>query len=171
MSAPHSAAPFDALHPVLARQLRRHLRGANAATVPADLLRLIEAVSEAYHDADDERRLMASTIEATSAELVDRHERLEVSERGYRELFESNPWPLLVCDPATLHIIAVNATAVERYGYTRDTLCALRLDELGPDEDADGAPRLRFRRGRRLDASRRRHATRYGHAIAWPPDA
>ena len=136
MSESRSATAFDALHPVLARQLRRHLRGASATSVPPDLLRLITAVSESYHDADDERRLMASTIEATSAELVDRHERLEVSERGYRELFESNPWPLLVCDPATLQLIAVNATAVERYGYDRDTLCALRLDELSPDADA-----------------------------------
>ena len=104
--------------------------------MPPELLPLIDAVSETYRDADDERGLMANTIAATSAELIDRHERLERSERGYRELFESNPWPLVVCDPATLRVIAVNATAVDRYGYDREALCALRLDELGAPEDA-----------------------------------
>ena len=110
---PDLAVPFDSLHPVLARQLRRHLRGTLGDASPA-LRQLIEAVNETYRDADDERLLMANTIAATSAELVDRHERLARSERGYRELFESNPWPLLVCDPDTLRVIAVNATAVNR---------------------------------------------------------
>ncbi len=127
------AGSADTLHPVLVRQLRRHVKGTDVLT--PDLLRLIDAVSETYTDADDERRLMGSTIAATSAELVDRHERLERSERGYRELFESNPWPLLVCDPSSLRVIAVNDTTVERYGYERAALCALRLDELGPPDD------------------------------------
>ncbi len=80
---------------------------------------------------------MASTIAATSAELIDRHERLERSEASYRALFESNPWPLWVCDPATLQIIAVNDTAVERYGYDRETLLSIRLGDLGPLEHAE----------------------------------
>jgi diguanylate cyclase (GGDEF)-like protein/PAS domain S-box-containing protein len=133
---PRATISFDTLHPVLARQLRRHLRGTGAATLPSELLPLIQTVSETYRDADDERGLMANTIAATSAELIDRHERLARSERGYRELFESNPWPLLVCDPETLRILAVNETAVDRYGYGRDALCAMRLDELGRPEDA-----------------------------------
>src|SRR5581483_7747744 len=43
---------------------------------------------------------------------------------------------LFVCDPATLQIVAVNATAVERYGHDRAALCAMRLDALGPVTDA-----------------------------------
>ena len=130
MTVRTSGPSAQLLHPVLARQLRRHL--GDAATIPPELLPLVDAVSESYYDADDERALMANTIEATSAELVDRHERAERSERSYRALVESNPWPLFVCDSLTLRVLAVNDTAVEHYGYTRAALCAMRLDELGP---------------------------------------
>jgi diguanylate cyclase (GGDEF)-like protein/PAS domain S-box-containing protein len=177
-----ASSTMETLHPVLLRQLRRHLGGA----VPAEMWPLIEAVSEAYHDADDERRLMANTIEATSAELVDRHERAERSERSYRELFESNPWPLIVCDPSTLQIIAVNATAVERYGHDRDTMCAMRLDELSAQADdvwalrecvadatADGSPtrrglltRHRSRDGRLIDVELSAHGIEYAGRAA-----
>ncbi|HEX3868306.1 MAG TPA: diguanylate cyclase, partial [Gemmatimonadaceae bacterium] len=113
--------------------MKRHL---GRTALSAELSRFVEAISETYHDADDERRLMNSTIGATSAELVDRHERLERSERGYRELFDANPWPLFVCEPSSLRVYAVNGTAVERYGFGREALCERTLDELGPDEDA-----------------------------------
>jgi PAS domain S-box-containing protein len=62
---------------------------------------------------------------------------LQDSEERYRLLFEGNPLPMLVFEPDTLRFLAVNAAAVEQYGYTREELLELSFDDLA----VPGAPR------------------------------
>lgn len=57
----------------------------------------------------------------------------------FRSLFENNPHPMWIYDVATLEILAVNDSAVEHYGYTRDEFLKLSIKNIHP---ADEAPRL-----------------------------
>ncbi|MBA3336856.1 MAG: GAF domain-containing protein [Chloroflexia bacterium] len=50
-------------------------------------------------------------------------------------MFEANPIPMWVFDVATLRIVAVNAAALLRYGYSRDEFLSLTILELRPAED------------------------------------
>jgi two-component system sensor histidine kinase UhpB len=61
-------------------------------------------------------------------------EHLRESEERYRELFNNNPMPMWVFDPATLRFLEVNEAAIQHYGYTYDeflsrTIMAIRLPE------------------------------------------
>ena len=56
------------LHALLRRQLRKHF---GAAELPASLRPFVEAVNEAYLQADDERRMMERAFELSSHELLD----------------------------------------------------------------------------------------------------
>ena len=79
----------------------------------------------------------------------------------YRALFDEHPAPLMLYDPATLRILAVNEAAVRQYGYDREELLAMGINELRPAEDvpvllaqlatspADGVRRGVFRHRRR----------------------
>jgi PAS domain S-box-containing protein len=49
--------------------------------------------------------------------------------------FAEHPLPMLVFDYATLEIVAVNNTAIEKYGYTRDEFFAMRITDIRPAED------------------------------------
>src|SRR6185437_2325673 len=49
---------------------------------------------------------------------------LRESEERYRLLFDSNPLPMWVYDAETLRFIAVNCSAVSRYGYSRQEFLA-----------------------------------------------
>jgi two-component system, cell cycle sensor histidine kinase and response regulator CckA len=71
--------------------------------------------------------------------LEERNYELEASEQRYRALFELSPLPMWVYDPETLAIQAVNAAAVEHYGYARDELLAMTLKDIRPAEEI---PRL-----------------------------
>ena len=64
---------------------------------------------------------------------------LRDSEERYRLLFDGNPTPLLLFDPATLRFLAANDAAVRQYGYSRDEFLALTATDLRPPEDV---PRL-----------------------------
>ncbi|MFO1415408.1 MAG: PAS domain S-box protein [Burkholderiales bacterium] len=64
---------------------------------------------------------------------------LRDSEARYRELFEANPHPMWVYDPATLRFLAVNDAAVIQYGYSREEFLALTIADLRPPDDT---PRL-----------------------------
>ncbi|HJU40186.1 MAG TPA: EAL domain-containing protein [Tahibacter sp.] len=63
------------------------------------------------------------------------------SERRHRLVFERSPMPMWVYDPATLKFLAVNAAAVEHYGYRRDEFLAMTLDDVR-DPGWRNAPRL-----------------------------
>lgn len=66
-------------------------------------------------------------------------EKLHKSEEKYRFLFENNPLPMWVYDLKTLAFLAVNDSAVEKYGYTREEFLHMTIADIRPTEDV---PRL-----------------------------
>jgi two-component system NtrC family sensor kinase len=56
----------------------------------------------------------------------------------YRALFDRNPLPIIVIDNATLRIVHVNDTAVERYGFTREEFVGMSSTDLRPPEEVAG---------------------------------
>ena len=67
----------------------------------------------------------------------DAEEALREREASYRLMFEANPHPMFVYDPADLAILAVNAAAIHRYGWSREELLANGLAALHPPEELD----------------------------------
>lgn len=59
---------------------------------------------------------------------------LLASERHYRLLFDSNPAPMWVYDLETLRFLAVNAAAVNHYGFTRDEFQAMTIRDIRPPD-------------------------------------
>jgi PAS domain S-box-containing protein len=51
-------------------------------------------------------------------------------ERNYRQLFDSNPYPMYVFDTETLALLEVNDAAADYYGYSRPELLALDATRL-----------------------------------------
>ncbi len=60
---------------------------------------------------------------------------LEQSERRHRELFAANPQAMWIYDEQSLRFLDVNASAVARYGYSRDEFLAMTLADIRPPED------------------------------------
>jgi PAS domain S-box-containing protein len=50
-------------------------------------------------------------------------------------LFENNPHPMWVYDLDTLAFLAVNDTAIQRYGYTREEFLGMTIAQIRPPED------------------------------------
>jgi two-component system cell cycle sensor histidine kinase/response regulator CckA len=101
-------------------------RRADGVTFPAEL-----TVSEV--PAGGRRFLTAIIRDVTERRRVE--DALRASEERYRRLFDGHPAPLLVYDPGSLRLLAVNEAAVRQYGYTREELLAMTLSELCPVED------------------------------------
>jgi two-component system, cell cycle sensor histidine kinase and response regulator CckA len=129
------------LHKLLLRQLRRHLGGV-AVTSPA-LQRFIQAVDEAYLQADDERAMLERSMEIVSQEMTERYHALEAgraeihhvtrekvaaeeiaaalerSERRYRRVLESGSEGILIIDSGGTTKY-VNQQACKMLGRTRE---------------------------------------------------
>jgi PAS domain S-box-containing protein len=103
----------------------------------------VQAMKAGVHDyfSKDKLALLVPAIERELREADDRHKRREAeeglrqSEERYRLLFESNPQPMWVYDPATLGIIAVNESAIRHYGYSRQEFLSMTIKDLRPPED------------------------------------
>ena len=61
---------------------------------------------------------------------------LAASAQQFRLMFDSNPHPMWVYDLETLRFLAVNDSAVDHYGYSRDEFLAMTLYDIRPPEDA-----------------------------------
>lgn len=75
--------------------------------------------------------------------ITDRKEwerRLMASEVRYRELFKSNPSPIVVVDENTGDILTANTSAMSHYGYTLTELRRLKWHELRREEPHDIDP-------------------------------
>jgi PAS domain S-box-containing protein len=107
---------------------------------------------------------------------------LEESERRYRLLFESNPWPMWVYENGSLAFLAVNEAATRHYGYSRDEFLSMTLRDIRPPEDipalladiarqnphhhTDGPWRHRKKDGSLIFVEVTTHALRFGDADA-----
>ncbi|HEY3231073.1 MAG TPA: ATP-binding protein [Roseiflexaceae bacterium] len=60
---------------------------------------------------------------------------LQDSEAQYRNLFENNPHAMWVYDVETLAFLAINDAAIQSYGYTREEITAMTIDDIRPKED------------------------------------
>lgn len=64
---------------------------------------------------------------------------LKRSEEKYRELFDANPQPMWVYDMETLRFLAVNESAINHYGYSKEEFLNMTIKEIRPALDI---PRL-----------------------------
>lgn len=60
---------------------------------------------------------------------------LRRSEERYRQLFESNPFPMWVYDIETLAFLAVNDAASFYYGYSHDEFLSMTIRDIRPETD------------------------------------
>lgn len=77
------------------------------------------------------KNLMLSMVWDTTRR-VRAEQALRESEARYRGVFQNNHAVMLVLDPASGAIIDANPAACAYYGWTRDELCAMRIDQLDP---------------------------------------
>jgi PAS domain S-box-containing protein len=159
------------MHALLERQLRRHLGATEAPARGLD--RLLAAVSEAYHQADQDRLLLERALDISSQELLEANAELtqglalvqeaaadreraaaataaetalRESEAKYRDLFDHAPVGYHELDAAG-RITRVNRTELSMLGYEAADMLGRHVCELGGDEAS--RERLRSDRTRR----------------------
>jgi diguanylate cyclase (GGDEF)-like protein/PAS domain S-box-containing protein len=91
---------------------------------------------------------------------------LKGREASFRLLFEENPLPMWVVDIHTLELLAVNAATCRHYGYSREQLLAMTVENLRVPEERDML-RNEFQNNRGMQSAHktRRHVTADGRVI------
>lgn len=118
----------------LVRPLRRLIRGvrhvqrddyslilAPPRTPLRELTVLKQATAQMVRSLDEQREARQRALQA-----------LRDSEAGYRELFDCTPLPMWVLDVTTQRFLAVNAAAVQHYGYALHEFLEIRLADIQP---------------------------------------
>ncbi len=112
-----------------------------------------------------------ATVEPVAAdERASMEDAIRVSEARYRVLFDGSPLPIVVFDPATLAIMAVNDAVVRLYGYSLDELMQMKVSDLNVPEVA-AAPTHEIGESRQSNPSgsawrgTRKHRTKNGRLL------
>jgi diguanylate cyclase (GGDEF)-like protein/PAS domain S-box-containing protein len=91
---------------------------------------------------------------------------LKRREASFRLLFDENPFPMWVVDVNTHELLAVNAAMCRHYGYTREQLLAMSVEDLRvPGERTTLREEFRMHRGMQTGTAPRRHVTAEGRII------
>jgi len=93
-------------------------------------------------------------------------ERLRNAQERFRLLFDSNPIPTWVFDRETLAIVAVNATALKSYGFTREEFLRFKITDIRPPEDVPSLlDSIREENASSEDSGTWRHCKKSGEII------
>lgn len=94
--------------------------------------------------------IQITEVEAVRGQLLAGAQALRASETRYKELFAANPQPMWFYDLQTLRFLAVNAAAIQHYGYSEAEFLAMTTADIRPPEDV---PRLQENVARIREAS------------------
>ncbi len=86
---------------------------------------------------------LTAMIIRDSSEVKRAEEKLRISEKRYRQLFESSPLPYVIYDLNTLELVDINQAATNHYGYTREEILNLRILDFLPQEEIQRFKTLR----------------------------
>ena len=133
--------------------------------LPAGEERWISARGALISDTRGQARMTGTIFDITLRR--DEQLRLERAELQFRELFDANPLPFWVFDVATLRFLAVNATAVLNYGYTREQFLTMTILDLCPDSEIEALRAFLHEHGEASDSERIwTHLTRDGKLLS-----
>ncbi|MGP0630074.1 MHYT domain-containing protein [Nitrospina sp. 32_T5] len=107
------------------------------------------------------KRRQAET-ELRQAELQENETRARDEAGKYRQLFLAESDTILICDAETRQIRDVNPAAEKLYGYTRDELLKLRVDDLSADPEGTVSTFRQLREGRLTEVALRHHIKKDG---------
>ena len=111
----------------------------------------------------DELTRLSDAFDTMVDRVKDAQERLRLSEKQYRMLFDLNPSPIWVFDRKTLQFLAVNAAAVTRYGYSQEEFTRMTIRDIRPSQDVEVLEQVvRTDFDARQDVSYWRHIARDG---------
>ena len=151
----------------LAWVLARRIAGpVIALTADADAFASGDLSHRSQVKADGELGQLAETFNRMAAALERRTNELTDSERRYRALFDTLPLPMWIYNVQSMHFLAVNQAAVERYGYSRDEFLGMTLLDIRPPEEGERLSGMvpKLKRERMVGAPWR-HRTRTGEIL------
>ncbi len=100
-------------------------------------VRWLQARAKHVIDAAGHRFVRGTQQDIT--ELAQAREQLRQAESQYRLMFELNPLPMWIFDRESLRFLAVNQSAIDMYGYSREEFLARTAMAVRPQEDVPEA--------------------------------
>lgn len=110
----------------------KHLLKGTERVAAGDLTTPLAIISSA-----DEVGILANSFDQMTERLHTSEQELKASEEKYRSLFDNAPNPILVFHRSNLRIMDANIRTSEKYGYSREELLQMSVDDLGEAEDAE----------------------------------
>lgn len=110
--------------------------------IPA-LLKLLKGLAQQIARQSLAEKRALSTLAEVEKQVEERTREVREGEQRFRALFEGSPAGQMIIDPDSMRILECNRVAAEIYGYTRDELRQLCVEDLDAAHDAAALQAIR----------------------------
>ncbi|MEL6253715.1 MAG: ATP-binding protein [Bacteroidota bacterium] len=128
------------MHKLLERQVKKLKRKAKEGEFPLEAL--LEVVSSAYEEQDEERRKKDHTVATLTQELTELNQKIKDDAEGYVSAIMENVVDGILTFDSEGKILSVNSAAQEIFGYIETELQGEQIHLLLPDENHEKATGL-----------------------------
>ncbi|MEM8886568.1 MAG: ATP-binding protein [Bacteroidota bacterium] len=128
------------MHKLLERQVKKLKRKAKEGDFPLEAL--LEVVSSAYEEQDEERRKKDHTVATLTQELTELNQKIKADAEGYVSAIMENVVDGILTFDSEGKILSVNSAAQEIFGYPESELQGEIIQSLLPDESHEKAKSL-----------------------------
>ena len=125
------------MHKLLERQVKKLKRKAKEGNFPLEAL--LEVVSSAYEEQDEERRKKDHTVATLTQELTELNQKIKADAEGYVSAIMENVVDGILTFDSEGKILSVNSAAQEIFGYHESELQGEVIQSLLPDESHEKA--------------------------------
>ncbi|WP_207494979.1 PAS domain S-box protein [Aridibaculum aurantiacum] len=103
-------------------------------TLPTGEIRYMHELGEAVRNSEGVPEKFVGTVQDVTEQKVT-EEKLRASEKNYKVLFDKNPVPLYMIQPLDFNIIEANRATESQYGYTKEELLNMSVQDLRAEKD------------------------------------
>lgn len=128
------------MHKLLERQVKKLKRKAKEGEFPLEAL--LEVVSSAYEEQDEERRKKDHTVATLTQELTELNQKIKEDAEGYVSAIMENVVDGILTFDSEGKILSVNSAAQEIFGFIETELQGENIQLLLPDESHEKAQGL-----------------------------
>ncbi|SOD13382.1 PAS domain-containing protein [Pedobacter xixiisoli] len=114
----------------------------NIIFVNSVMVSVIIYITDGFEKTIEKSKRLSAKLKMEVKEKVEREKLLQETTTHYKSLFYLNPFPILIYNPSSLHLLNINKAAINQYRYSKKEFLNMKINNLADCTEVEFKNRL-----------------------------